>query len=94
MSTPDASRRRRFAGPGVVATFAFLVAPFALGWHSTDLMTPLALPGYLIYTIGSAVGNLLTPNYALWVYWLPFLGTCYGLAVAVAAVGRVVTDRR
>lgn len=81
----SAALRRVLAGPPVVATFLLLVVPLAVGALDTSLMTPLALPGYLVLTVGSAVGNLLFPNFALWVYWAPFLLACYGLAVVVGA---------
>ena len=77
--------RRVFVGSPVLAAFALLVVPLAAGAVDTAFMTPLALPGYLVLTIGSAVGNLLFPNFALWVYWAPFLVACYVLAVLVGA---------
>jgi hypothetical protein len=80
--------RRVVAGPAVVVTFALLVVPLVVGAVDTAFMTPLALPGYLVLTIGSAVGNLLFPNFALWVYWVPFLLACYVLAVLVGAAYR------
>ncbi|WP_255194907.1 hypothetical protein [Halorarius litoreus] len=74
---------RLLAGPSVVVTFLLLVLPVVAGAIDTAFMTPLALPGYLVLTVGSAVGNLLFPNFALWVYWVPFAVACYGLAVVV-----------
>lgn len=85
MTETGTDARRVFAGPPVLTTFALLVVPLAAGAIDTTLMTPLALPGYLILTIGSAVGNLLFPNFALWVYWAPFLGACYVLSLLVGA---------
>lgn len=81
----NTAARRAFAGPAVLVTFALLVVPLAVGAVDTAFMTPLALPGYLVLTIGSAVGNLVAPNFALWVYWVPFLFACYGIALVVGA---------
>lgn len=78
-----ASRRRLLAGPAVLLTTAVLVVPVVAGALDSTLMTPLALPGYLLLTVGSAVGNLLFPNLALWVYWVPFAVASYVLAVGV-----------
>lgn len=80
-----ASARRVLAGPAVVATTALLVVPLVAGALDSTLMTPLALPGYLVLTVGSAVGNTLFPNLALWVYWAPFALACYGLGVCAGA---------
>jgi hypothetical protein len=85
-----ANLRRTLAGPGVLVTYAVLVLPLAAAWNDTDRMTPLALPGYVIYTVGSAVGNAFAPNYGLAAYWIPFLVGCYGVAVAVAGVFRAL----
>lgn len=94
MTDPDAtdwaSVRRALAGPGVLLTYAALVLPFAAAWRNTDRMTPLALPGYVIFTVGSAVGNAIAPNYGLPAYWIPFLAGCYGLAVGIAGVARAL----
>nr|WP_303645269.1 hypothetical protein [Salinirubrum litoreum] len=76
---------------GVVG--ALLVLPFAATWVSPRFASPLALPGYLVYTVGSAVGNALLPNYALWVYWAPFLLASYAVSVLVAGAGRVTVAR-
>ncbi|MFC7236731.1 hypothetical protein ACFQS4_21950 [Saliphagus sp. GCM10025317] len=78
--------RRVLAGPATVATFLFLVVPFGLGWLKTALFSPLALPGYIIYAIGSAVGHRLAPQFELWVYWIPFVAGCYGISVVVGTV--------
>lgn len=87
----DATRLRRLlAGRAVLSTFALLVVPLVAGAVDTRFMTPLALPGYLILTVGSAVGSRLFPNYALWVYWAPFLLASYALAVVTGAVVRAV----
>ncbi|ELY42596.1 hypothetical protein [Natronorubrum sulfidifaciens] len=75
--------RRAVSSPATVVTSLVLVVPFALGWLSTALYSPLALPGYLVYTIGTAVGNAIAPRFEFWLYWVPFLGGCYAIAVAV-----------
>jgi hypothetical protein len=77
--------RTILAGPVVLATFALLVCPLVAGAIDTRLLTPLALPGYLILTVGSSVGSMLFPALALWTFWVPFLLTSYALAVAVGA---------
>lgn len=77
------SLRQVLTAPATIATYLLLVVPLALGWLKTSLLSPLALPGYLIYTIGSAIGNLIAPRLDLWVYWMPFLAGCYGIAVTV-----------
>ena len=80
------SIRRVLVGPATLVTYALLVVPFALGAFKTALMTPLALPGYLIFVIGTAIGNAIAPRFALWVYWVPFLVGCYGISL-VAGYG-------
>lgn len=77
------SLRRVLAGPVTLATYALLVVPFAAGALKTALMTPLALPGYLIFVIGTAIGNAISPRFAFWVYWVPFLVGCYGISLVV-----------
>lgn len=77
--------RRVLAGPAVLGTFALLVVPLVAGAVDTRLMTPLALPGYLVLTVGSSVGSWLFPTLALWVFWVPFLGACYVVSVFVGA---------
>lgn len=86
--------RRLFAGPVVLGVFALLVAPLAAGASDTRLMTPLALPGYLILTMGSSVGSWLFPNFALWVFWAPFLVASYGFAVLAGAGYRAVRGKK
>lgn len=87
------SLRRALANRATLLTFGGLVIPFALGWIDTALMTPFALPGYLLYVIGTAIGNAIAPSYELWVYWIPFLGGSYGLAVAVGYGYELWRDR-
>ena len=86
--------RRALLGRDVLAIVSLLVVPVALGALETALVTPLALPGYLLLTVGSASGSHLFPSYALWLFWLPFLGGSYGLAVCLAGAWRVVRARR
>ncbi|WP_435335700.1 hypothetical protein [Haloarchaeobius sp. TZWWS8] len=86
--TGDLDVRGLFAGPVVVATFVLLVGPVVL--LNYGYPTPLALPGYLILTIGSAIGNAIAPQYELWVYWIPFALAAYGIAVVVGAAIRGV----
>lgn len=87
------SLRRVLTAPATIATYLLLVVPLALGWLRTSLLSPLALPGYLIYTIGSAIGNLIAPRLDLWVYWIPFLAGCYGIAVTTGYVYESLIDR-
>lgn len=75
--------RRVLAGPATVASYALLVVPLALGWLKTAWMTPLALPGYLVFVIGTAIGNAITARFEFWTYWLPFTLCCYGVSVVV-----------
>ncbi|SIR89367.1 hypothetical protein [Natronorubrum thiooxidans] len=77
--------RRAVSSPATVATYLALVVPFALGSLSTALYSPLALPGYVIYAVGTAIGNAIAPRFDFWVYWVPFLGGCYAIAVAIGA---------
>ncbi|SDK69824.1 hypothetical protein [Natronorubrum texcoconense] len=77
------SPRRIVTSPATLATFALLVVPFGLGWLETRLFSPLALPGYLLYGVGTAIGNAVAPRFDLWVYWVPFLGGSAGIAVIV-----------
>lgn len=83
MTARKVSLRRVLVGPETVATYIFLVVPLAAGWLRTAWMTPLALPGYLIYVLGTAIGNALSPRFELWAYWFPFTVGCYAVSVAV-----------
>jgi hypothetical protein len=90
----DAGRLRRvLLGADVALVTGLVVLPFAATWVSPRFATPLTLPGYLVYTIGSAVGNAIAPDFALWVYWVPFLLAAYVLAVVVAGASRVAWAR-
>lgn len=91
MNTDDL--RRWFAGPDVFAVLAVLVLPLAVGTLDSRFLTPLALPGYLLHALGTAVWNRVLPNFALWVFWGPFVGICYAIGVAVAALYRQAKPR-
>ncbi|SFL15089.1 hypothetical protein SAMN04487950_2737 [Halogranum rubrum] len=91
MSTDnESSLRRLVAGPSVLVTFALLVVPLTAGSLDGRLMTPLAYPGYLIMMVGSSFGSYLFPNFALWVFWFPFVVGCYGISVVVGVLFRAV----
>lgn len=82
--------RRIFAGRSVIAVFAILVGPIVAGALDTDLMTPLALPGYIALSLGSSIGSYLFPNLALWVFWAPFLFGSYLISIVTAGLYRTV----
>ncbi|WP_126661029.1 hypothetical protein [Haloterrigena salifodinae] len=88
-----ASLRRAVASPATLVSFATLVVPFALGWLETRFFSPLALPGYLLYSVGTAIGNALAPRFEFWIYWVPFLGASYSIAVAVGYGYERLRDR-
>lgn len=88
-----ATVRRALAGWDVLLLFALLVGPLAIGRLDGDLMTPLALPGYLLLTLGSALGSRLAPQYAVWLYWIPFVVGSYAVSVVLAATVRPLWDR-
>ncbi|MFA9426941.1 hypothetical protein [Natronorubrum sp. A-ect3] len=75
--------RRALSSPATIATWLLLVVPFALGWLSTALYSPLSLPGYLLYGLGTAVGNAIAPRFEFWLYWVPFLAGCCAVSVVV-----------
>ncbi|MFD1564158.1 hypothetical protein ACFR99_11415 [Haloarchaeobius amylolyticus] len=79
------SLRRVATSPATLATFLLLVVPFGLGWFETRLFSPLALPGYLVYTIGTAFGNAIAPRFEFWIYWVPFLVGTAGIAAVVGS---------
>lgn len=78
--------RTVFAGRVVVVVFTLLTIPLVVGSLDGRLLTPLAYPGYLALMVGSSVGSYLFPNFAIWVFWAPFLLGSYAVAV-VAGVG-------
>ena len=85
--------RRIAASPVTVGTYALLVVPFALGWYDASLFSPLALPGYLLFSIGTGIGNAVAPRFELWLYWVPFLVGCYGVAAVVGYGSERLADR-
>jgi hypothetical protein len=87
------SARQVLTSPATIGTYLFLVLPLAIGWFKTSLLSPLALPGYLIYVVGTAIGNVFAPRLAFWVYWIPFLIGCYAVAVAVGLGYELLRDR-
>lgn len=80
--------RRIFAGRSVIAVFVLLVGPIVVGSIDNDFMTPLALPGYVVLSVGSSIGNYLFPNLALWVFWAPFLLGSYAVSVVIGGLYR------
>lgn len=80
--------RRIFFGRSVIVVFVLLVGPLVVGVIDNDFMTPLALPGYVVLSLGSSIGNQLFPNLALWVFWAPFLLGSYGVSIAIGGVYR------
>ncbi len=84
------SLRRIVAGRAVIGAFVVLVGPFLLGVYDNTLMTPLALPGYVVLSIGSSIGNTIFPNLALWVFWVPFFGVFYLIAIGIGGLYRTV----
>lgn len=92
MTTTLSDLRRIFAGRSVIAVFVVLVGPLVVGAINTDLMTPLALPGYVALSLGSSIGNVLFPNYALWVFWAPFLFGSYLVSIVTAGLYRTARN--
>jgi hypothetical protein len=85
--------RRALFGRDVLVIASLLVLPVGLGAVETALVTPLALPGYLLLTLGSAFGSHLLPSFALWLFWLPFVGGSYVLAICLAGAWRLANGR-
>lgn len=85
MTDPRALAIRVLFGPATVVAFCLLVVPFLLGVFDVRLMTPLAAPGYALMLAMTAAGSRLLP-YDLWIYWVPFLAACYGVAAAVGGL--------
>lgn len=79
-----------FAGRSVLVVFTLLVGPVVVGAIDTDLMTPLALPGYVALSLISSIGNALFRNLALWVFWAPFLLGSYAVSVVIGGLYRTV----
>ena len=85
--------RRTLFGRDVIVIASVLVLPVVLGAVETSLVTPLGVPGYLLFTLGSALGSHLFPSFALWVFWVPFVGGSYGLAICLAGAWRLAAGR-
>lgn len=86
--------REILVGRVVWAVFALLTVPLAIGALDTRLMTPLALPGYLLMMALTIVGSYVVPQYRFWLYWAPFAACAYAIGVAAAAGYHVVRSRR
>lgn len=84
---------RALFGRDVLVVASLLVVPVAIAAVETSFATPLALPGYLILSLGSAFGSHLLPSYALWLFWIPFVGGSYALAVCLAGAWRLAAAR-
>jgi hypothetical protein len=69
--------------PATLVVFGLLVLPVLAGTADGRLWTPLAAPGYLLMMAMTIVGSVVVPDYEFWVYWPPFVATCYALSVAV-----------
>lgn len=65
--------------------FGLLVVPLLIGTIHTPLMVPLALPGYLLMVALTVVGSYVIPQYAYWLYWVPFVLGSFGIAVVASA---------
>ncbi|WP_254530668.1 hypothetical protein [Natrinema gelatinilyticum] len=78
-----AAIRRALSSPVTLVTYGLLVVPLAIGRFESSLRTPLALPGYVLYVLGTAFGNAIAPGVKLKYYWIPFLIGCYGIAAVV-----------
>ncbi|XVH33540.1 hypothetical protein ACNS7O_17980 (plasmid) [Haloferacaceae archaeon DSL9] len=85
MSTTNDALAAILRGRATIAVFGLLTIPLALGAIDARLMTPLALPGYLLKMVMTIIGSYLAPQYAFWLYWIPFFAVSYGIAVIVGA---------
>lgn len=86
--------RRILGGRVVWVVFALLTVPLAVGALDTRLMTPLALPGYLLMMAMTIVGSYVVPQYRFWLYWVPFALCAYAIGVAVGAGHHLLRSRR
>lgn len=66
--------------------FGLLVVPLIIGTIDIRLMVPLALPGYLLMVGLTVVGSFVVPQYAYWLYWIPFVVGSFGIAVVISAI--------
>lgn len=85
--------REILVAPDVLGITLFLVLPVAVIAVDTSFATPLALPGYLVLTVGSWYGSHLFPTYALRVFWIPFVGSSYVGALVVGVAWRFALRR-
>lgn len=71
--------------PSVWVSFALLVFPLAISKIDSRLFSPLAVPGYVLFTLITIVGNVLpwARNFSFRLYWAPFVVICYGISIAV-----------
>ena len=68
-------------------SFALLVFPLAISKIDSRLFSPLAVPGYVLFTLITIIGNILPKvrNFGFRLYWAPFVVVCYGISLAVGA---------
>lgn len=85
--------RRLLFGRVVWGVYLLLVGPLVAGAIDARLMTPLALPGYVALTLGSAVGSQLFTTLEPWVFWAPLFAGAYPVAVALAGAYRALRAR-
>ncbi|WP_266076798.1 hypothetical protein [Haladaptatus caseinilyticus] len=84
--------RNVLSGRAVWGWYLLLVVPLVIGSFDTRLMTPLALPGYLVLTLGSAYGSHLFPTFELWVFWAPFFVGMYVISVGLAVLSHAFRE--
>ncbi|WP_435153473.1 hypothetical protein [Haladaptatus sp. DFWS20] len=84
--------RNVLTGRMVWGWYLLLVGSLVVGALDARLMTPLALPGYLVLTLGSAYGSHLFPTFELWVFWAPFFAGMYVVSVGLASLSRAVRE--
>ncbi len=84
--------RKLLAGRAVVGWYLLLVVPLVVGALDARFMTPLALPGYLMLTLGSAYGSHLFPTFELWVFWMPFFVGMYVVSVGLAMASNAMRE--
>lgn len=89
------SLTKRVVAPSVWVSFALLVFPVALSTIDSRLWSPLALPGYVLFVLMTAIGNVLPKvrNLGFRLYWLPFIVVCYGISLAIGTGYDAVRQR-
>lgn len=77
--------RTLICAPIVWVSFALLVFPLAISKIDSRLFSPLAVPGYVLFTLMTIVGNVLpwVRNFGFRLYWLPFTVVCYAISIAI-----------